>query len=102
MKDIIGKWTQIEGQPYAGLWFEFKENGAFSAVYEPMHITSGGTYSVSGDEIDMNQTSHSLGMVGAFTGRFEIEGDELKMALAGGAGQQRPANLENARIYKKT
>ena len=101
MDALIGIWIQIEGQPYAGLWFEFAVDGTFSAVYEPMSITSEGTFTVSGDEIDMDQTSHSLGMVGAFAGLFEINGDELKMALAGGPGQARPANLENARIYKK-
>ena len=101
MNEIIGKWVQIEGQPYADLWFEFREDGTFSAEYDAMAITSGGTYTVSGDEIDMDQTAHSLGMVGAFAGRFEINADQLKMALAGGPGQERPANLDKARIYKK-
>jgi hypothetical protein len=101
MSDIIGKWVQKEGQPYAGLWFEFQDDGKFEAVYEPMGIESGGTYTVDGDEIDMNQTTHTLGMVGEFKGRFAINGEELKMALAGAPGGDRPADLSDARIYIK-
>ena len=96
MNELIGKWTQREDQPYAGLWFEFSENGEYRAEYDGMAIVSGGTYTLSGDEIDMDQTAHSLGMVGEFAGRFEVQGDVLKLALAGGAGQARPENLDGA------
>lgn len=101
MSDIIGKWVQKEGQPYAGLWFEFKDDGTFEAVYEPMGIESGGAYTVDGDQIDMDQTAHTLGLIGEFKGLFAIEGDELTMSLAGAPGGDRPANLSDARIYIK-
>ena len=101
MKDIIGKWIQSEGQPYAGLWFEFNSDGTFEAQYEPMGITSSGTYKINGDKIDMDQAAHTLGMVGEFKGRFEIEDKTLKMALASTPGGERPEDLANARTYKK-
>ncbi len=101
MEAIYGKWVQVEGQPYAGLWFEFKEDGTFNAAFESMGIKSGGTYYVSGNEIDLDQNFHSLGMVGKFSGIFEIEDDELKLALASGPDQARPVNLEKARIYQR-
>lgn len=101
MSDIIGKWTQVEGQPYAGLWFEFKSDGTFEAQYEPMGIVSGGTYQVQDGKIDMHQTMHTLGMVGDFKGRFKIDGDQLKMAVAAGPGLERPKDLSEARIYNK-
>ena len=101
MHEIIGKWVQSAGQPYAGLWFEFDANGTFSAEYEEMAIVSGGTYSISGNEIDMDQTTHTLGMTGKFAGLFEINGNILKLALAGGAGHARPTDLTDARIYIK-
>ncbi len=101
MKDILGKWVQAEGQPYEGLWFEFKSDGTFEAKYDPMGIASSGTYEVDGNLVDMDQTSHTLGMVGEFKGRFEIEDDTLKMALASTPMGERPEDLANARIYKK-
>lgn len=99
MHEIIGKWVQREGQPYAGLWFEFHEDGTYRAEYQEMAIISGGSYSISGNEIDMEQTTHSLGMTGTFAGLFEISGNILKLSLAGGAGWARPADLSGARIY---
>ena len=101
MSDLIGKWVQKEGQPYAGLWFEFGKDGQFEAQYEPMGIVSGGTYQVDGDEIIMQQTEHTLGLVGEFKGLVKIEGSELKMALAAGPGMDRPADLSDARGYIK-
>ncbi len=101
MNKIIGKWSQVEGQPYEGLWFEFSADGKFTAQYEPMGITSSGTYEIEGDLIDMDQTTHTLGMVGMFEGRFVIEDDTLILALASGPGGERPPDLENARIYKR-
>jgi len=39
--------------------------------------------------------------VGEFKGLFEINIDELKMALASAADQERPEDLQEARIYLK-
>ncbi|MFN2302987.1 MAG: hypothetical protein ACK2TV_04570 [Anaerolineales bacterium] len=101
MTDIVGKWTQIEGQPYEGLWFDFKSDGTFEAQYEPMGIVSSGTYQVEDDRIDMHQIAHTLGMVGDFQGRYAIKGDHLNMAVAAGPGMARPVDLSDARIYQK-
>ena len=101
MSALKGKWVQAEGQPYEGLWFEFKQDGTLEAQYEPMGIASSGTYETDGNQITMQQTSHTLGMVGEFKGLFAIEDDTLKMALASGPGGQRPNDLSEARIYKK-
>ena len=101
MSDIIGKWIQMEGQPYQGLWFEFTSDGTFEAQYQPMGIVSSGTYQVQDDQIDMHQTAHTLGMVGEFKGRYTINRDQLKMALAAGPGLERPKDLSEARIYQK-
>lgn len=102
MDMIVGKWVQAEGQPYAGLWFDFKGDGSFSARYDAMSIDSGGTYHVDGQQIDMDQTSHTFGLVGQFKGIFEIKGDVLRLALAGGTEQPRPINLDDARYYVKS
>jgi hypothetical protein len=101
MSEIFGKWVQREDQAYAGLWFEFYDDGRFEAEYAPMGIESSGTYTVDGDQIDMDQTAHTLSLVGEFKGRFAVDGDELKMALAAGPGGDRPADLSDARIYIK-
>jgi len=101
MSDITGKWIQVEGQPYEGLWFEFNPEGAFEAQYEPMGIVSSGTYEVDDQKITMQQTSHTLGFVGEFKGLFTIEDDQLKMAVAEGPGRDRPEDLSEARIYKR-
>ncbi|MEE4194947.1 MAG: hypothetical protein V2J07_07100 [Anaerolineae bacterium] len=101
MEKIIGKWTQIEGQAYAGLWFNFKEDGTFDAEYAPLGVVSSGTYEIDGNQIDMDQKKHTFGLLGHFRGIYEIDGDELKLALASGAGQERPTDLTGARIYKK-
>jgi hypothetical protein len=99
MSEFVGKWVQAEGQPYEGLWFEFKKDGTFEAQYEPMGIVSSGTYETNGNKITMQQTFHTLGMVGEFKGLFSIEDELLKMALASGPGGERPTDLEDARIY---
>jgi hypothetical protein len=101
MKDLIGKWRQKEGQPYTGLWFAFGEDGRFEAQYEPMGIVSSGTFEIDGGAITIQQTAHTLGMIGEFKGLYAIEGDELTMALAAGPGLERPADLSDARIYIK-
>ena len=101
MGDIIGKWVQIEGQPYEGLWFNFKPDGTFEAQYDVMGIVSAGTYETDGNIIDMNQTEHTFGLVGEFKGIFAVEEDVLKLALAASAGHERPKSLEEARKYQK-
>lgn len=101
MNEIIGKWVQKEGQAYEGLWFEFKTDGTFEAQYDPMGITSSGTYEINGDLIDMDQTQHTFGMEGAFKGRYEIKDDILKMALSSTPSGERPEDLSNARLYIK-
>jgi hypothetical protein len=99
--DIIGKWVQIEGQPYAGLFFEFNDDGTFTAQYDAMGIKSGGTYEVEGKKITMDQKYHTFNLVGTFKGLINIKDEELRMALAGGANQEPPKDLSDARIYKK-
>jgi hypothetical protein len=101
MSELIGKWVQVEGQPYEGLWFEFREDGTFTAQYEPMGINSSGTYETDGKEITVQQTSHTLGMVGEFKGLFSIDDDQLMMSLASAPGGPRPKDLTEARIYQK-
>jgi hypothetical protein len=101
MSEIIGKWVQAQGQPYQGLWFEFKQDGTFTAEYGPMGIVSGGTYVVDGEMITMHQTEHTLGFTGEFKGRFTIDADQLQMALAAGPSGARPADLSEARMYIK-
>jgi hypothetical protein len=101
MSDIIGKWVQGEDQPYPGLWFEFNQAGTFKANYEPMGIVSSGTYTTSGDSIIMDQTAHTLNLIGEFKGLFKIKGDVLKMSLASGPGQEAPSDLSEARTYQK-
>ncbi len=98
MNQLIGKWQQPAGQPYPGLWFMFNEDGTFQAEFNEMGITSSGTYALNGDLISMDQSQHSLGLVGKFEGRFAVEKDTLKMAL-GNPGEKAPADLSKARIY---
>ena len=103
MSEILGKWEMIKGQPFPGLWFEFKEDGTFRAELPRLvKIKSSGTYTV-GDEgtIDMDQTKHTMGLIGAFTGLYSIEGDTLKMALSAVPGGPRPTDLSESRIYKR-
>jgi hypothetical protein len=100
MESILGKWQQPEGQAYAGLWFWFKEDGTFEAEYSAMGITSGGTYLLRDDLITLDQSQHSLGLIGKFEGRFTIENDTLTMALAN-PGESAPDDVSKGRIYKK-
>ncbi len=97
---IIGKWQQPTGQSFPGLWFQFNPDGTFHADYEDMGVESGGTYTVNGDQIDMDQTSHSFGMVGKFLGLWRVDGDVLYMAV-GQTNGDRPGDLTSARVYKK-
>jgi len=95
---IIGKWQQPEGQPYAGLWFAFNQDGTFQAVYSEMGVTSSGTFIVSADQLYLDQTQHSFGLIGKFEGRFKIDSASLMMSL-GDAGEKAPADLSKARLY---
>ena len=107
MHNLLGKWVQAKGQSYEGLWFEFKEDQAFTAEYEPMGIVSSGTYTITGTDetgahkITINQTDHTLGLVGEFEGLISIEEDKLRMVLAASPGGERPQELNEARIYEK-
>ena len=101
MNEILGKWVQTNDQPYPGLWFEFRDDGTFEGQYVPMGIVSSGTYAVNGDHITIQQIKHTLGFVGEFKGLFTIEDNEMRMALATGPGQERPADFSAARKYIK-
>lgn len=98
MNPLVGKWLQPEGQAYAGLQFQFNEDGSFVSEYPAMGITSGGTYEINGDLIFMDQSRHSLGLVGKFEGRFLVENDILKMGF-GNPGEKAPEDVSKARIY---
>ncbi|HET60391.1 MAG TPA: hypothetical protein ENN32_08490 [Chloroflexi bacterium] len=101
-QSITGKWVQIEGQAYAGLWFDFKDDGTFVAEYAPLGVVSSGTYTIDGDGlITIQQKKHTFGLLGEFPGVYAIDGNELKMALSSAAGQPRPKDLSEARIYHK-
>lgn len=99
MSEIVGKWIQPEGQPYQGLWFNFSDDGTFTAEYPSMGIASSGTYKVTGNKIEIDQAEHTLGLIGSFVGIFQINGNHLKMALSSGPGQPAPKNMDEARVY---
>ncbi|HMN13458.1 MAG TPA: hypothetical protein PKD55_14140 [Bellilinea sp.] len=99
---LIGKWKQPETQTYPGLWFDFHADGTFTADYEPMAIKSGGTYETKENGvIDVDQTSHTFGLVGKFLGLYEIDGSLLKLNLVSAEGHDRPANLTGAVLYER-
>jgi hypothetical protein len=102
MSDIDGRWQQPQGQPFPGLWFEFHPDGTFSSSYEEMGITSSGGYTAVDGLIDIDQTQHTLGLLGKFLGRYSIEGGILTMTLSDPGGA-RPESLEgkNHRVYKR-
>jgi hypothetical protein len=99
-EELLGRWEQMKGQPYPGLWFEFKSDGTYEAEFEEMGITSSGTYTTAGDEIDMHQTEHTLGVTGEFKGLYAIEDDLLRLGLSG-PNKERPSDLSDARLYKR-
>jgi hypothetical protein len=102
MSDIVGKWVMQEGQ-FKGLWFEFKEDGTYlSELPRLIKIKASGTYTVSeGGLIDTNQTKHTMNLVGQFAGRYEIEGDTMKLIFAPVPGGPRPEDLSSASSYKR-
>lgn len=103
MSDLLGKWVMQKGQPFPGLWFEFKADGTYTSELPALlKITASGTYTVSeGGLVDMHQSKHTMGMVGAFAGRYAIEGDVLRLAFSGAPGGPRPADLSGARLYQR-
>ncbi len=102
MDEILGKWQQPPGQPIPGLWFEFHPDGTYLAVYEEMGVTSSGSYQTGDGRIDIDQTRHTLGLLGKFQGLYVIEGAQLTMTLSDPGGP-RPESLDgrNKRLYKK-
>jgi sporulation-control protein spo0M len=102
MSDIHGKWQQPQGQPLPGLWFEFHPDGTYQAALEEMGVTSSGTYQAIDGTIDIDQTQHTLGLLGKFQGLYSIEADQMTMNLSDPGGP-RPESLEgrNKRLYIK-
>lgn len=100
---ILGKWEVPQGQEYAGLQFHYHADGSFQADFPSMGVTSGGTWTLQGNELDMEQTQHSMGWVGLFRALVEIAGDEqtMKVAVSAGPGQPRPADFSKHRLYKR-
>ncbi len=81
------------------MYFIFKEDGVFEAYYDALGVVSGGTYQTQGNQIDMDQTSHTFGLIGKFEGIYEIEGNVLRLALVGAGEQSRPTTLDLAVVY---
>ena len=100
MNPLIGRWQQPQDQAYAGLIFQFNEDGTFESEYPAMGITSSGTYSINEEIVYIDQSQHNLGLVGKFEGRYLVDGDTLKMSF-GNPGESAPADVNNARIYLK-
>jgi hypothetical protein len=100
---ILGKWEVPQGQEYAGLQFHYHADGSFRADFPSMGVTSGGTWTLQGNELDMEQTQHSMGWVGLFRALVEIaeDGQTMKVAVAGGPGQPRPADFGKHRLYRR-
>lgn len=100
-QNILGKWTQIEGQPYPGLYFQFAEDGTFEAIYDAMGIVSSGVWQAQDGIIDMDQQEHTFGLVGKFEGIYQIEGKQLRMNLVAAGEHKRPTDFEKAVLYLK-
>ena len=100
MSEIVGKWVMQKGL-LKGLWFEFKDDGTYySELPRMVKIKAGGTYQISeGGLIDTDQTLHSMNLIGQFAGRYDIEGDSLKLIFAPVPGGPRPEDLSKASIY---
>ena len=82
MSDILGKWQQPDSERYPGLYFEFLPDGKFRAVFDELGIKSNGTYTAANGIIDIDQTQHTMGVLGQFDGRYRVQGDTLIMALS--------------------
>lgn len=99
-KELLGKWAQIKGQPYPGLWFVFQADGMYEAFFEEMSLESKGTYIAQDGIIDMDQAEHTFGLTGRFKGRYAIKDNLLRMVIRK-PGEARPDDLSDARIYKR-
>lgn len=102
-EELLGKWIMAQGQPFPGLWFEFNADSTYRAELPGvLSIKSGGTYQAHPDgTIEMNQTEHTMGLVGLFQGRYLVSGSTLKLSLSAAPGGPRPADLSQARIYNR-
>lgn len=102
MSDIVGKWVLQEGM-LKGLWFVFNEDGTYySELPRLAKIKASGTYTLSdGGLIDTDQTQHTMNLIGQFAGRYEIEGDTLKLIFGPVPGGPRPVDLRKAGTYKR-
>ncbi|GAB4401039.1 MAG: hypothetical protein Kow00123_09830 [Anaerolineales bacterium] len=100
---IVGLWEIPAGQEYAGLRFRYNPDGTFEADYPPMGIKSSGTWTLTGNELDMNQTQHTLGWVGLFRALVDIseDGQTMKVAVAAGPNLPRPTDFTKYRLYKR-
>ena len=100
--ELVGKWI-LQTSNLKGLWFDFKADGTYySELPEPMTVTASGTYTITDNYmIDVQQTHHSLGLKGNYAGRYEVEGDTLKLVFNPVPGGARPADLSKAGTYKR-
>lgn len=104
MEDLLGKWVMMKGQQFAGLWFEFHPDGRYTSELPGLiKVRASGTYTSSPDGlVEMDQSQHSMGMVGKFLGRYQIQEDgTLLLAFAQAPGGPRPDDLTSARRYEK-
>jgi hypothetical protein len=102
-EDLLGKWVMGKGEPLPGLWFEFKADGTYAAELPGvLKIISSGTYEAHADgTIELNQTEHTMGLVGLFQGRYLVSSSTLKLSLSAAPGGPRPADLSQARLYNR-
>lgn len=100
--DIVGKWV-LQTSNLKGLWFDFKADGTYySELPHSPPVIASGTYRVrEGYLIDVMQTEHDMGMKGHFAGRYEIDGDTLKLVFNPVTGGARPTDLSKAGIYQR-
>ena len=100
-KSLLGKWTQTEDQPYPGLFFAFLDDGNFEARYDAVGIVSSGTWQAENGLIDMDQQKHAFGLVGKYEGRYQVEGNLLKMNLVTAGEHARPTDSQAGVTYIK-
>lgn len=102
MSDIVGKWV-LQGGMFDGLWFQFNADGTYlSELPRMIKITASGSYTTSaGGLIDTQQAKHTMNLIGQFAGRYEINGDTLKLIFASVPGGPRPDDLSKASTYKR-
>lgn len=100
--DIVGKWV-LQTSNLKGLWFDFKADGTYySELPRSSPVIASGTYQIKdGYMIDVMQTEHGMGIKGRFSGRYEVDGDTLKLVFNPVPGGARPVDLKKAGIYKR-